>query len=373
MRALFSAKIRLLVIGSALSAGGCAEVQMQYNVLTYDNAIADTANQLLLLNAVRASQRYPKSFTNVGAIQAGPPVSGSLPSSFNFASVAGLTTYGFTPSVSASAGYGQFALENANSKDVMEKLRGKIPQNIIDSFYERTNWPRELLDMVYVQALHPSAAQVQAVDAARKHVCAHPRREEEREHCQAINDKIQEFTQFCTQHFSDVNIRMWEFQQDPKMYYNTAVNYCHYTRFQLFAREARLLGRMCTKALPGCVPATYRSALQMIDYLGELIAAQNYREQTFEPKVLYGHSTERRGPVFIEVPFFVVHRGATAEKAAVIVWHDGIAYYIPQPDFGSPYEARSLQTLDLVLQTVRAATLQNQKEVPKVSTIVAVK
>src|SRR5205814_4004016 len=100
----------------------------------------------------------------------------------------------------------------------------------------------------------------------------------------------------------------------------------------------------------------------MNDFLGELIAAQNYIDGAFVPVVLYGHSTERGGPEFLEVPLFVVRRGV-GERAAVSVIHDGVPYYIPQPDFGSPTEARSMQLLDLVLQTVRAATLQNQKDV----------
>jgi IS1 family transposase len=366
----------LLALGSAVWLTGCAEVQMGYNVLTYDNAIAETGNQLLLLNAVRASQRYPKSFTNVGQVQAGPQVTGSLPSSFNFASLTGLTTYGFTPSLSATPGYAQFALENANSKDVMEKLRGPVPDKITKSFYDRTNWPRELLDLVYVQGINPTPLLVQTVDFERKRTCAYPHFEREKKRCDELRTKIAEFSSNCTRHFEDFDVRMRELREDPQYYYNTAINYCHYTRFQIFVRELRLIRRppcQTEKPVERCVPVLRRSALQMIDYLGELIAAQNYIDAPFEPKVLYGYSTERGGPEYLEVPLFVVRRGLGREKAAVSIAHDGVVYYIPQPDFGSPYEARSLQMLDLVLQTVRAATIQDQKDVPKVPTIGIVK
>jgi hypothetical protein len=159
MRAFFQTSScvasRALAAGCILWSAGCAEVQMGYNVLTYDNTVADTANQQVLLNAVRASQRYPKSFTTVGQIQASPPVGGGLSSAFNFASLTGLTTYSLTPNVSVGAGYGQFILQNANSADVLEKLRGEIDSKIIESFRKRTNWPRELLDMTYIQAFNP--------------------------------------------------------------------------------------------------------------------------------------------------------------------------------------------------------------------------
>src|ERR1700758_4313359 len=84
---------------------GCAKTQMDYNVLSYDNAIADSANQLLLLNAVRASQHYPRSFTSVGQLQAVPPITGNLASTLTFSGLAGLQGYSLNPTVQASGGY----------------------------------------------------------------------------------------------------------------------------------------------------------------------------------------------------------------------------------------------------------------------------
>jgi len=51
---------------------------MRYNVLSYNDAVAESSNQLLLLNAVRASQRYPMSFTSTGTVAAVPTVTGQL-------------------------------------------------------------------------------------------------------------------------------------------------------------------------------------------------------------------------------------------------------------------------------------------------------
>ncbi|MGY2932713.1 hypothetical protein ACVWZ6_002315 [Bradyrhizobium sp. GM6.1] len=129
--------------------GGCAEVQMGYNVLTYDNAIADTANQLLLLNAVRASQHYPKSFTSVGQLAASPPISGSLASTLNFTSLAGLQTYSLNPSASAGAGYSQFSLGNLNAQKFMLAMRAPVRKEITAAFRESTG----LLSLHSVQTL----------------------------------------------------------------------------------------------------------------------------------------------------------------------------------------------------------------------------
>jgi hypothetical protein len=360
----------LLPTGLIFCMTGCAEMQMGYNVITYDNAVADTANQLLLLNAVRASQHYPMSFTAVGQVVANPPVSGSLGGTVNFSRPLGLTTYSVNPSISANAGYGQFALGNLNSQEFMLAIRKPIQQKITDSFYQNTYWPRVLLDLIYVQKLaSPSESLIQSIDAERKFRCRNPASERDKNLCGALNRNIEGFASNCTAHFIDIRVRMSEFREDRNMYYNTAVNYCHFERFKILMEEMRLINRLpcLSKPVPECVLVTNRSALQMIEYLGELIAAQNYIDAPFIPTMLFGRSTEFGGFDYIDVPFFVVRRGGNGlEAAAVTVFHDESMYYIPQPDFGSPTEARSLQTLDLVLQTVQAATLRD--DLPKVPT-----
>src|SRR5207253_2822114 len=109
------------------------------------------------------------------------------------------------------------------------------------------NWPRELLDMTYIQAFTPSPGLVRTIDAERKQFCASARREHDRNRCDTLDAKIREFTQRCTPHFIDPNERAREFYEDPVMYYNTAINYCHLTRFQIFLREVRLLKKKVEK------------------------------------------------------------------------------------------------------------------------------
>jgi hypothetical protein len=335
---------------------GCAEVQMGYNVLTYDETIARTANQLLLLNAVRASQHYPRSFTAVGPVVANPPISGNFNSTFNLLP-SGLQTYNLNPTVSANAGYTQFALGNLNTTNFMEAIRQDVPDIITQSFYKDTSWPRELLDLIYIQRYKPSEQIVRAVDSARKSRCGAPPVTVTRSLCGKINEHIAVFTSRCNDnHFIDIGVRLSELRDDPSMYYNTAANYCHFERFRIF-REELSLARIpwCKKPHPACILIETRSALAMIGYLGELISAQNYSEDPFTPLVLVGVSIGSTFE-FDDAPLFVVKRGGPLGIAAVAIEHEGTAYYIEKPEFGSPTAARSLQTLDLVLQTVQAAT-----------------
>jgi hypothetical protein len=248
--------------------GGCAEVQMGYNVLTYDSAIADTANQLLLLNAVRASQHYPKSFTSVGQLAASPPLSGSLASTLNFTALAGLQTYSLNPSASAGAGYSQFSLGNLNAQDFMVAMRAPVKKEITKAFRESTGWPRQLLDLVYFQEFNPTEQIVRTVDTRRKSQCSAPTTTDAASRCERINEQIEEFTSRCNSHFVDLDARVREFRDDQRIYYNTAVNYCHYSRFRIFLEEVRLSRYpICTERPgPHCLVAKERSPLEMIGW-----------------------------------------------------------------------------------------------------------
>ena len=201
---------------------------------------------------------------------------------------------------------------------------------------------------------------MRSIDLGRKARCAAPTTRYEIATCDKIAEHIDEFASRCrSAHFIDLNERIQEFRSDPNMYYNTAVNYCHYSRFRIFSEERRLV---CASRDPACARPKTRSPLDMIGYLGELIAAQNYIDEPYVPLVLFGRSTESDFD-FVDVPLFEVKRGEPSGSAAVAVQHAGATYYIPRPDFGSRTEARSLQTLELVLQTVQAAT--HRDDLPK--------
>jgi hypothetical protein len=375
MFTLRHAAYRMLGVGLASCyLGACAEVQMDYNVLTYDSAIADSGNQLLLLNAVRASQHYPRSFTSAGALLAGPPVSGGIGSTLNFNQLARLQNFSLTPAIAANAGYASFGLANLNTQEFMNKMRLPVSIDIIKAFENNPSWPRQLLDILYFQRFSPSVPMVRIIDIRRKSKCAASATTGTRKACENMNERIAKYSARCTPHalhFINPDQRMLDFHDDPRMYYNSAANYCQFERFRIFLEEVRLVGfPICIeKPQPGCLMASQRSALDLIGYLGELVAAQNYVDDPFMPLVRIGVSV---GPTFdfVDVPLFEVRRGEPLGNAAVIVRHDGVPFYIPRPDFGSPLEQRSLQTLELVLQTVQAAT--QQKDLPSTIPTVAI-
>src|SRR5262245_55239591 len=93
----------LAAVLSALSAG-CTRVQLETKAQAYNQAIAESNNRQILLNAVRASQRAPMSFVGFGDLAATPSVSGGAGGTFNFDPF-GLTTYTLSPNVSLNGGF----------------------------------------------------------------------------------------------------------------------------------------------------------------------------------------------------------------------------------------------------------------------------
>jgi hypothetical protein len=133
--------------------------------------------------------------------------------------------------------------------------------------------------------------------------------------------------------------------------------------FQMVLRMYRLHRLDATR-----LPLKYRprSPQEILYYLGELVAAQNYSTHPYCPTVYVGEAggggTRRR-----LVPLFVVRRaGAVPGPAAVSISYNGEVFYIPKPDLGSADEARSLQVLDFVNQVMIMVT--TKKDLPKSNT-----
>jgi hypothetical protein len=66
----------LLMAAVPLLCGACTRAELVSKADAYDEAIWDSNNKQILLNAVRASQRAPMSFVGFGDMLASPSFSG---------------------------------------------------------------------------------------------------------------------------------------------------------------------------------------------------------------------------------------------------------------------------------------------------------
>jgi hypothetical protein len=135
------------IVASLLS--GCTRAELEHKADAYNQAIAESNNRQILLNAVRASQRAPMSFVGFGDVSATPNWSGSANGTFNFDPF-GLTTYNVNPSVSVAGGFSSFTMNNLNNSEFAQQLERQISPADVQYFVD-LKFPKELVQLIFVQ------------------------------------------------------------------------------------------------------------------------------------------------------------------------------------------------------------------------------
>ncbi|MBH5370969.1 hypothetical protein [Bradyrhizobium glycinis] len=325
----------------ALLCSACTRAELVDKADAYDQAIWDSSNRQILLNAVRASQRAPMSFVGYGDVLASPNFSGSAGGAFNF-SPSGLTNYALNPGVSYAGGFSQFTINNLNHQEFAKQMRKPVDPKLAQYFH-RLGWPKEMVDLLLIHSIYMSSAEHAQLIGAVRAKC---------------NTNTETRTvEFCAQLEKDgdayEDCKARRLTLDGPEILNTAREFCSMNKFQYTLRMLRFLNKSY-RELP-------RTPEGMLYYLGELIAAQNYSVQHYTPKLFIVSQGQHR-----LVDFFVVQQGASP-NAAVQVSLNGDGFYIPRPQLGSMDEARSLQVMDLVSQAIVMAT--SKDSLPKTNSV----
>jgi hypothetical protein len=335
------------IVASLLS--GCTRAELEHKADAYNQAIAESNNRQILLNAVRASQRAPMSFVGFGDVSATPNWSGSANGTFNFDPF-GLTTYNVNPSVSVAGGFSSFTMNNLNNSEFAQQLERQISPADVQYFVD-LKFPKELVQLIFVQEYRIPARQRQKIESDVSVRCARQHDPRTLQFCEQLRRDRADFEAAGCRNFPETG--------GIVTILNAGRDRCSMTTFQVFERQLRLLNLN--------LPFTARTGQGVLYYLGELIAAQNYSPYPFMPEFFTATADGQRHTV----PVFEVRRGIPVpSEAAVIVSYNGESFYIPKPAFGTIEEARSLQVLDLVSQIITRATSKNA--LPKSSTVTLV-
>ena len=342
----FARGVTILLL-AGIFAAGCTRYELQSKASAYNEAVGGAANEAILLNAVRASQRAPMSFTSLGQVLAQPTFSGSAASTVNFDPF-GLTSYSVTPMASVAGGFQSFTMDNLNTDKFMTRMRAPISYKLI-RYFEDLKWPEELTELLFIASIKVKSDVYKRIVHASKAECERRKDDRTARICDAIDRQQAEADAAHCYHYDDRGV-----------IFNTARNICDMAMLQIFLRRARLLYiRSLDQRIFTVVP---RTALGMLYYLGELVAAQNYSDKPYTPEVLIGTSEGLR-PVLL----FEVRRGISVAGAAVVTNYGGETFYIPRPELGSVDEARTMQVLDFVSQVISIQT--QDKDIPKISAI----
>ena len=330
----------------ALATAACTTAdELRHKASAYNEAISDSTNEILLLNALRASQRAPMSFTGLGDVSATPNFSADASGTLNFTPYS-LATYNLNPNVKYGGGFSTFAMKNLNQGEFMEALRRPVDSKLVDFFISQ-NWPEELLASVVIGKYNVNQRVHDELDRRASLRCAAATSTRDREICDIIAAQREQAR--------NANCQI-DLVGDGIL--NTARDVCGMAKFQLLVRRLRLLN------IPYLKKGALRSPIAIIYYLGELIAAQNYSTRQYTPQILVATPDGHRRLVDL----FVVRPGDPAGgRAAVKATYNGMPFHIPFPRFGAEDEARSLQVLDLVSQVIAAQT--SSKNLPQVNNL----
>jgi len=336
--------IYFLVTAVLLSCCACTRAELVSKADAYDEAIWDSNNKQILLNAVRASQRAPMSFVGFGDVLASPSFSGSASITFNLLP-SGLSNYSLNPNVSYAGGFSQFTINNLNHEAFASAMQKPIKEELLQHFL-RLNWPKEMVNLLLVHSIEMTKAEFEQLKRMVRNKCD--------------TDGHSRTLEICGQLHEDEDLYEQCRAKEPETagshltILNSARELCSMNKFQYTMRMFRLLD---VEKFPG----RRRSPEGILYYLGELIAAQNYSPQPYAPMTFVETGGKRR-----LVKLFVVERGVSA-NAAVQVSFNGESFYIPRPQLGSVEEERSLQVLDLVSQAIVMAT--SKDSLPKTNSV----
>lgn len=343
---------------------GCAQHHVTSDALSYNKALGNAGDRMILANIVRASQRRPLYFAAIGKLSTAQSVNGQLGLSLPLGSD-GQNLITANPSVSGTRGTNTAEFTNLNTAEFAQSMNLAVDASVF-AYFHNNGWAREVIFNMFVGRVVLSHDLDNRIREEANRRCSRPIDERTRRMCNNLYRALLPVGEKC-----DVDEN--SFDATKVTYFNTARQACAYAKFQVLSRrlriiQAELMPRRTELVLSiparsgqrGFVLTTLenrqnrlilRSPIAMINYLGGHAAAQ-----------LYGPPDRRRVPTigigasFRPVALFRVEEGVVTGNEAVSVTIGKRRYSIPNPEFGTRSEDRSLQALSLLSQVIAVNT-----------------
>jgi hypothetical protein len=404
---------RSLTLFPVCALFGCAQAQIEHQSNAMNRASGTTIGEHVFLNAIRASLDLPMSFTKLQKYTGQGMASGSFAPKIPFGPDA-VRSFDSGPTLNWNPGVFQSEYVDVNTSGALIKLNQSLQYDAMDR-YSADGLPPELLLTIFVRYIEVHEKLAAALEIQRKKRC----------HAQPDNRDCREFERIkyenCT-HWNEVTPLTLEHGQKFYAISNHAQTKCTFLQFQSLIITLRLsdfatdLGHKTayerlqttsdSKAVAvetskpvqairfqaGEVQRTFqavekelksekqivdrqpikfalRSPRQLLSYLGELIALQNYGQDRYLPQVLVATSHGYE-PVTI---FRVIRGNASAEPPALtMVGPDGETYFVPEPAYGSPGRDQTLRVLSVAAELVNGAISEKDFPAPTSITVRAV-
>lgn len=144
----------LIVVMAAVTVS-CTRPGVRFQNVGYNRGLEDSENKMLLLNAVRASKRYPMYFSASDSVNGKNTVDTRTQVNLPF-QVPGpgthieLNRFDVNPQLSTSSGISQHTMANLMTAKFMKAIISDIDVNQLQ-FYMEQGWPEELILFMLVQ------------------------------------------------------------------------------------------------------------------------------------------------------------------------------------------------------------------------------
>jgi len=383
---------RAALVIAVLTLGACSQYGVANRSISVNKGLESANNRMLLLNAVRASKRYPMVFSEVTQVSTSDPVTGSVGLQVPFGGDAA-SNFILTPGIDLSSG----TKLQINPLNKQKFTRGITTPTSLETLncYLRQGWPPEMLFHMFIRTLRiknacdetlfnlaPSkrTAAMSCPSGDKKRgtevwVNAPGRTPATQKEFEAFQSKLRELIG------NKLDVRELEIPNPPEWRETTLVETVQHKEKD--DKHSNMTKAVTTKELgePGtssrlflgfklpkeqaetgfdCIrekndreacfieveAAPLRSPEAMIFYMGELIEAHVNSEHRYLPEL------ERDDPLK-ENPILKVVKGRPRGGAAVEVSHEGETYAIPRADPGRSMHVLSL--VSLILGTQREA------------------
>jgi hypothetical protein len=229
----FAVTLRGIFLAIAmLSLSACAQFEIADRSVEYNLAIEDATNRMLLLNAVRASKRYPMHFTSITDVNISSPVSGSLGFNIPFGGDA-KSLFTVTPAADASSGI-ETSLVVLNKQEFFRGITTPIKGETFH-FYLLQGWPRELLFYMFIRKIDLKSEQTRGnIIGASDRRCDKEKDKKNPDELCDFAPLEETFGMFCKDPIA-------QFDKDNEPYTNQPGNPCKFMRFQDLVRRLRIL------------------------------------------------------------------------------------------------------------------------------------
>lgn len=144
----YAAKVVLVV--TALTLGACSQYGVANRAISVNKGLEIANNRMLLLNAVRASKRYPMVFSDITQITTKDPVTGSLSLQVPFGGDA-KSNFVLSPQLNLGSGT-TLQISPMNKQSFTRGITTATSLETLN-YYLRQGWPKEMLFHMFIRIM----------------------------------------------------------------------------------------------------------------------------------------------------------------------------------------------------------------------------